>query len=501
MGASNADYERQFKEIVAKAKAAYGTGAYDDSTLEFLIPGLRESEDERIRKLLVWQVYRNIEDETNDLAQSVYDGIKGHDPDLEESIEDWKKCLAYLEKQKENPKSADSIPSDCVSDAKCEDRWHKVGDSLPDNPREVLCKDEAGNYFIGRYYVGEGWEISNYDDEDKPHHLNPPVSKWIDFPPEKQEEQKPIQTPEEKEYIRTLKSLISDFIRDKQPEDVAFYQKIYDWLDERHIEQEPISEVFGFKVGDAVRLKDGDGRKHIIKSFEEVGGIHGPNFYHVEFEDNSARDGIYPGEEYPNGYSTQMEKFEEEQKPAEGKEYSSPECGTTAGVWSEDFDKEVEKIHKRYPEVSFAKLTRIAYHFSKWANRCKDKEWSEEEKDKVAQYLHDRDGGMIWSKATEITEDILDILRPRPKAELTLLDENIIKAAVAFVEQNDHFNVWGGIDKHTVIKSLRSLCPSWKPSEEQMTAIIRAWGILKLHEQEDVAKRLAKLYEQLKKLM
>ena len=81
-------------------------------------------------------------------------------------------------------------------------------------------------------------------------------------------------------------------------------------------EQKPILEVFGFKVGDAVRLKDGDGRKHIIKSFEEVEGVHGPNFYHVEFEDNSARDGIYPGEEYPNGYYTQMEKFEEEQKPA-----------------------------------------------------------------------------------------------------------------------------------------------------------------------------------------
>ena len=81
--------------------------------------------------------------------------------------------------------------------------------------------------------------------------------------------------------------------------------------------QKPILEVFGFKVGDAVRLKDGDGRKHIIKSFEEVEGLHGPNFYHVEFEDDSARDSIYPGEEYPNGYYTQMEKFEEEQKSAE----------------------------------------------------------------------------------------------------------------------------------------------------------------------------------------
>lgn len=69
--------------------------------LEFIFPELAKSEDERARKLLIWQVHRNIEDETNDLAQSVYDGIKGHDPDLEESIEDWKRCLAYLEKQKE----------------------------------------------------------------------------------------------------------------------------------------------------------------------------------------------------------------------------------------------------------------------------------------------------------------------------------------------------------------------------------------------------------------
>ena len=88
------------------------------------------------------------------------------------------------------------------------------------------------------------------------------------------------------------------------------YDKVMTWL-EKGKGQKPILEVFGFKVGDAVRLKDGDGRKHIIKSFEEVEGLHGPNFYHVEFEDNSARDIIYPGEEYPNGYYTQMEKFEE----------------------------------------------------------------------------------------------------------------------------------------------------------------------------------------------
>ena len=34
-----------------------------------------------------------------------------------------------------------------------------------------------------------------------------------------------------REYKRTLKSLVADFIRDKQPEDVSYYQEVCDWLD------------------------------------------------------------------------------------------------------------------------------------------------------------------------------------------------------------------------------------------------------------------------------
>lgn len=97
------DYEKEYKSLIAKVKKAHLFAQTDStkSVLEDILPELRESEDEHLRKLLVWQVHRNIEDETNDLKMSVYDGIKGHDPDLEESIEDWKKCLAWLEKQKE----------------------------------------------------------------------------------------------------------------------------------------------------------------------------------------------------------------------------------------------------------------------------------------------------------------------------------------------------------------------------------------------------------------
>ena len=92
------DYEKEYKDMVQRARELHESGnALTQLQMEIVCPALAESEDERLRKLLVWQVHRNIEDETNDLAQSVYDGIKGHDPDIEESIEDWKKCLAYLE--------------------------------------------------------------------------------------------------------------------------------------------------------------------------------------------------------------------------------------------------------------------------------------------------------------------------------------------------------------------------------------------------------------------
>ena len=62
---------------------------------------------------------------------------------------------------------------------------------------------------------------------------------------EKQKEQKPVQSEEEKEYVRTLKGLVSDFIRDSGGgiTDIEYYQNICDWLDGRHIEQKPNIEI------------------------------------------------------------------------------------------------------------------------------------------------------------------------------------------------------------------------------------------------------------------
>ena len=366
----------------------------------------------------------------------------------------------------------------------------------------------------------------------------------------------------------------------KEQRDLLFskmHEAGYEWDAEKKklkkIEQKPITEIFGFKVGDTVRLKDGDGRKHTIKSFEKIEGVHGPGFYHVTFEDNSASDGIYPDEKYPNGYYTQMEKIKDEQKP----EWNKKPCltcqeydkgykqgyteGCTAGYnkavkeaeqksaenlskeeyvkkfkalcdnheikipnrtheiyhlchdlpklsidsseqkptewvqndekepmeimyagkvykvhgirefpggrngyiiedepghydcilnpdevlgggygingcgspyptkdiafseqpakWRDYFDDEVESVHKRYPEVSYAKLTRIAYHFAKWADNFKTAEWSKDDEDKlnhILEIVHISSGRESVDEKEEL-ESFLKSIRPQSKQE------------------------------------------------------------------------------------
>jgi len=141
----------------------------------------------------------------------------------------------------------------------------------------------------------------------------------------------------------------------------------------------------------------------------------------------------------------------------------------------------------------------------------KPAEWSEED-EKTFELLHTcvcrciNDDRFDYAEREQISRRLipfierLSSLRPQPKAELTLLDENIIKAAVAFVEQNDHFNCWGGIDKHTVIKALRSLKPHWKPSEEQMKALESVSNYLTEHTYTPGNPLLISLYNDLKKL-
>lgn len=73
-----------------------------------------------------------------------------------------------------------------------------------------------------------------------------------------------------------------------------------------------------------------------------------------------------------------------------------------------DLEAEIEKAYKTADKVQYE------MGFDAGVASVQPVEWSEEDRDKVAQYLHDRDERMLWSEATKITSDILDILRPQP---------------------------------------------------------------------------------------
>jgi len=237
---------------------------------------------------------------------------------------------------------------------------------------------------------------------------------------------------------------------------------------EEQKEHKPILEVFGFKVGDAVRLKNGDGRKHIIKSFEEVKGLHGPNFYRVEFEDNSARDGIYPGEEYPNGYYTQMEKFEEEQKPEES-------------ITDKEINQAMDDIHNfKVAVTDLAKTFNIRID-------------------------HDRD--IDWYN---FCASLLTYLKRH--AEWSEEDADILNCCISSIEEaKENRYAYKETDGDTSydreiawLKSLLS-CPKpskplddWKPTKEQLDALLEAAREKEI-DRED-GNVLYQLYDQLKKL-
>ena len=111
---------------------------------------------------------------------------------------------------------------------------------------------------------------------------------------------------------------------------------------------------------------------------------------------------------------------QKEQKPAEWSEEDKKMLNLTiewAEIMSDQFSfadiepKDFRKI------IAWLKSLKDRGNFLK-SNTNSPSEWSEEDRDRVAQYLHDRDGGMLWSKATEITSDILDILYPQTRKEI-----------------------------------------------------------------------------------
>ena len=129
--------------------------------------------------------------------------------------------------------------------------------------------------------------------------------------------------------------------------------------------------------------------------------------------------------------------------------------------WADELSAEIDRISKRYPEVSFAKLSRVAVHFVRWQKEQKPtnsenpKEWSEED-------------ALCLEKALNAVYQVYGLNGPTSR--------------------------W--------LKSIRPQS-HWKPSEEQMEALMLAiegkWeAILPTGY---MSRRLEDLYNDLKKLM
>ena len=124
---------KTYTTIFDRAKAAYGTGAYDDATLEFIFPELAESEDERIRKVLIHIVKS---------ACSKY-GIKYIGDKITEEM-----LLAYIERQKEQKSVENSGKELLYVSNKSYNIGYRDGKREAESKQELCEEDEAHRDFI-----------------------------------------------------------------------------------------------------------------------------------------------------------------------------------------------------------------------------------------------------------------------------------------------------------------------------------------------------------------
>ena len=445
-----------YDEALRKIRPLYGRAKKEDcpiwSTYEYIFPELHESEDERIRRTLVEYFGRyNPENKWDDEFS-------------------FKEVLAYLEKQKDASKAIEAVDRiykytevENVANA------HDMNDSNPN--KKYYC---GWNDALGKI-AGILQDVYSEKENKFTPRVLPCSAAWFEDGDEKQKEQRPT-AKINGEPISTENQTVK--VGDDETEAQKSYregknagrQEVFDYPGAYGLER--IDNVFGFRIGDKVRLKDGDGRPHIIKYFEKIEGLHGPDFYRVVFEDNTASDHIIPGDEFLNGYYTQMEKIDEqgEQKPAEWSE--GDETCLQDVLWCIEKAEEVAK-DENYMGICWC-ARRWLKSLPERFNLQSKQEWSEEEMkvldsiiddyEKAAKSFCGYDGKIGLLKAIRDGEYNL----PKP-AELSEEDETCLtNILIMLKEYAIHHYSKDDVNKSVdwLENKFKSLRPHWKPSEE-----------------------------------
>jgi hypothetical protein len=187
---------------------------------------LHKSKDERIRKALIDAL--KVSETIGELK------FRLPYPTREE-------CIAYLEKQKESlhiqetcKENTDSFTSE---DEKIRKEIIDFLETIPASELKRIPRPISEWFFWLKKQKEPHIPWYDYQKSKEAGYTIVPNEEYEQLI--KQKEQKSVQSNVEKEYIRTIKSLISDFIRGKREIDTGYYQKIYDWLDGRHVEPKP----------------------------------------------------------------------------------------------------------------------------------------------------------------------------------------------------------------------------------------------------------------------
>lgn len=501
---------KAYDEVLKTATQWFKDGCSDKEVkicLESIFPQLRESEDERIRKEII------------DFIQWAEDrGMTRHDYHQAKRPAIW---IAYLEKQKENPNSfTDGVIEVRSFQRGMEEgrRLEKQKECVVDNNKTSAEEDERIRARLIEYFKGflEGYEDCYKDGGCvKWEGLDvKSILAWLEKQKDhfrdatKKVEQKPAQTVEEKEYVRTLKGLVSDFIRDSGGgiTDIEYYQNICDWLDGRHIEQKPAEYIpdsvkfsEGYKTGREVGFREG---VESVKPAEWSEVDLGHRLWILECLADGKRKAPEFAEQYQAAFDwlkSLPERFNPQPKQ-EQNDYITPHKEFFKFI----YDRLIY-VHKENPDVDYMRSFKERLNNLSFGEK---QEWSEEDEENFKWFDKFFRAESVVSGGKDIPQDKylwFKSLRPQPQGTY----KQVIHTIFGMLKDKDFYEIQPS-HRVSLLNDIRVKCkdaiecapildePSWKPSEAQLMALHSV-----IDDESDTIgnEQLKLLYGQLKKLM
>ena len=465
-----ADYQKELDKTDKSSQLA-GILRVGISAIDMAFPELAESEDERIRKEMIdflksekafqtidlpiserWIAYLEKQKDPAPIPDK-FSGLKSlmlqylqsaanrkDDAEIEDDTDLWgRKILDYVWKQEGKQKESLGDISTILLIKKWIDERKELWNKSRKEAIALDCSTLADDAVVR---IEELNSIISFLGTIQCNSTEKQKEKVVEFDHLKQH--KPVQSDEEREYVRILKSLISDFIRDNyKTTDITFYQQIYDWLDGRHIEQKPET------ITDAT--KEYTIREDYTSAYyEERGYARGYNDGIRDSKLVSSKPPQKPEEKQDYSGLNDLERAIHRGFLAAGLEdvpvtiikETAQECLSQMkpAEWSKDLDEEIKRFYEECIVIHEAKVYGrtervmevenyeiIARHFAQWQKE-QQQEWSEED---------ERMRNALW---------------------------NLLKIQYA----QDYSMTGVGIEAGKFRDWLKSLRPSWKPSKEQM---------------------------------